>query len=84
MVLFRKGLELMSRYQFEKLGKHGIMMAQGLHSFLFYNDFSQFYYTKTGRFSGLIFYSLTGQQWHMVFFLPVEGASRSARLTVRV
>jgi len=62
MVLFCKGLELMSWYQFEQLGKYGIMVTQGLHSFLIYNGFSQFHYSKTSWFSGLAFYSLTGQQ----------------------
>jgi hypothetical protein len=29
------------------------MMTQGLHSFLFFNDFSQFHCIKTSGFSGL-------------------------------
>ncbi len=52
----------MSRHPFEQLEKYPIMVTQGLHYLLFYNDFSKLRYIKTSGFSSLTFYSLTGQQ----------------------
>ena len=55
MVLFGKGFEFMSRYQFQWLGKCRIMVTHGLDSFLFSMVCGDFIVTKQEGFQACLF-----------------------------